>query len=90
MQQQRSTGASFQTMRIDDDTSLDLTRLHSSVLQSRGRIELTNSAGDSCVLISKVELDALEKALEILSSTDEVKEMSEQLSRIVAVTTCAQ
>ena len=35
----------------------------------KGRIEITNCGGGDCILISKAELESLERALEILSNT---------------------
>jgi hypothetical protein len=62
----------------------DLRDLHHLVVGQIGRIELRDGDGAACVLISKSELDALEQALDILSETKDVREMREELSRLVA------
>ncbi len=60
----------------------DLVRL---VAQGRKRINIPTSCGD-VVLISKVELEALEQALNILAETPEVKAIAHSLERIAAAT----
>ena len=58
---------------------------HGRVSQGHGRIELTrDGCADICVLISKAELDALERALEILSQTDGFAEMCRTLGSVAA------
>jgi hypothetical protein len=62
-----------------------LEKLHEDVVRFKGRIEITrNGCDDSCVLISKTELDSLERALAILSDTDGVKQMSGQIAQLAA------
>ena len=58
--------------------------LHHLVVGHTGRVELRDGDGQACVLISKSELDALEHALDILSQTEDVREMREELWRLVA------
>jgi hypothetical protein len=65
-----------------DGFSPQLLELHERVLGYTCRVELSDSAGNVCVLISKSELDALEKALEILSQTQDVATMRQQLSQL--------
>jgi PHD/YefM family antitoxin component YafN of YafNO toxin-antitoxin module len=60
-----------------------LTELHEQVTRRRRRIEITHD-GDSCVLISKVELAALERALEILSETEGFRVMSGKVAQLAA------
>ena len=56
---------------------------HSRVAQRHGRIELTmDGCDDVCVLISKAELQSLERALEILSETPDFRAMCSQLAEI--------
>jgi PHD/YefM family antitoxin component YafN of YafNO toxin-antitoxin module len=70
--------------------SLDLSRLrralarvHEQVSGRHGRIELTrDGCDDVCVILSKAELESLERALEILSETSEYKAMCENLSKL--------
>ena len=51
---------------------------HARVAEGHGRIELTaNGSGHTCVLISKQELDSLERALEILANTTDYHAMGE-------------
>ena len=66
----------------------NLASLHAFVTRTNGRIEITRpGTDDHCVLISKDELDALERALEILSDTDTVRAMCGQISELAAATT---
>lgn len=63
-----------------------LTELHEQVIRRQRRIELTRD-GESCVMISKQELDALERALEILAKTDGFRSMSRKIAQLAASTT---
>src|SRR5688500_13773 len=65
---------------------LNLIGLHAQVLTNYGRIELLRRGG-TCVLISKDELDSLEKALEILSATDTVRMMRQEIALVARVAT---
>jgi prevent-host-death family protein len=60
----------------------DLVKL---VAQGRKRIEIVTPAGD-VVLVSKVEIEALERALSIMSETAEFKAIAHSLHRIAAAT----
>jgi hypothetical protein len=64
----------------------DLHLLHQRICSGWGRIEIstTDSSGDCCVLISKAELETMEKALEILCEMPGGKEVCEGLTRIAA------
>lgn len=72
--------------------SLDVTRfrqalakLHEAVGCGHGRIEVTRrGCADVCVLISKAELEALERAIEILTESAEYKAMCENIAQLVA------
>jgi hypothetical protein len=60
-----------------------LARFHEHVAGRHGRIELTRAGCDDvCVILSKAELESLERALEILSESAEYKTMCENLSRL--------
>jgi PHD/YefM family antitoxin component YafN of YafNO toxin-antitoxin module len=76
-------------MNENDFPSLDinhaqqeLVKLYDRVASSRGRVELTKSdrPDDACIIISKRELESLERALQILSDTDEVKTLAHAIS----------
>ena len=57
--------------------------LHQRVSTGYGRIEITRKGGeDACVLISKAELETLEKTIELLSQSDHYREMCAQVSHI--------
>jgi PHD/YefM family antitoxin component YafN of YafNO toxin-antitoxin module len=79
-------------MSADCFQTLDVTRfrraladLHVRVGCGKGRIEVTRrGCEDVCVLISKAELESLERALQIFSDTAAFREMSEQIAQIVA------
>jgi hypothetical protein len=61
--------------------------LHEYVARTKGRVEITRPGSDDrCVLISHVELAALERALEILSNTDAVRDMCGQIAQLAAAT----
>ena len=70
--------------------SLDVNRLrdalaavHEQVSCQHGRIELTrDGCEDVCVILSRAELESLERALEILSETAEYKAMCENLNKV--------
>jgi hypothetical protein len=79
----------------DSHQTLDLERvrrdlhvLHDRITQSWGRIEITNSDGSNerCVLISKAELETMERALEILCEMPGGKEICEGLTRVAGET----
>ena len=71
-----------------------LRELHERVTRGNTRVEITrDGCDDCCVLISKAELDGLERALEILADTEQVRAMSDkvaQLATVVAQTDYAQ
>ncbi len=63
-----------------------LEKLHAEVVEFKGRIEVTrDGCDDCCVLISKAELESLERALAILSDSDGVKAMCGQLAQLAAI-----
>jgi hypothetical protein len=60
--------------------------LHELVARRRVRVEITRAGcDDCCVLISRQELDALERALAIVADTDGVKAVCERISELAAV-----
>ena len=72
--------------------TLDVTRfrqaiakLHEAVGCGRGRVEITRrGCDDASVLISKAELESLERALEILAESADYKAMCQNISQLVA------
>lgn len=65
----------------------NLHQLHEHVTRTLGRVEITRAGSEQrCVLISKQELDSLERALEILSDTDDVRDMSGKIAQLAAAT----
>jgi len=60
-----------------------LSELHEQVCRRRRRVELTRD-GECCVLISKDELNSLEKALEILADTDGFRTLSGKIAQLAA------
>ena len=51
----------------------------------KGRVEITNCEGHSCVMISKEELDLIESALEILSNLHEVQVLHEKVKHVLTL-----
>src|SRR4051812_13320839 len=65
----------------------NLAQLHEHVPRTDGRVEITRpGSNERAVIISKRELEALERALEILSDTDEVRDLSNKITHLAAVT----
>jgi hypothetical protein len=63
-----------------------LQKLHEQVARTTARVEITrDGCDDCCVLISKAELEGLERALEILADTEQVRAMSEKVAQLAAV-----
>ena len=63
-----------------------LQKLHEQVARTTARVEITrDGCDDCCVLISKAELDSLERALEILADTEQVRAMSEKVAHLASV-----
>ena len=64
-----------------------LASLHEFVTRTKSRIEITRPGSDErCILLSQEELAALERALEILSNTDDVRDMCGQIAQLAAAT----
>jgi PHD/YefM family antitoxin component YafN of YafNO toxin-antitoxin module len=80
--------ASFQTLDVGVARE-SLENLTERVIRDHGRVVITRDAtassdADACVLISKAELDGLERALEILSETESGAAMRDELLRVAA------
>jgi hypothetical protein len=73
-----------ETMSVQEvrENLVDLVKL---VVQGRKRVEIPTPWGD-VVLVSKVEIDALERALSIMAETPEFKAIAHSLHRIAAAT----
>lgn len=66
----------------------ELVQLHEHVARHDGRVEIVRQGSDDrCVLISKRELEALERALEILSNTEDMRHVGEKIAQLVAAAT---
>ena len=79
--------SAFQNFQTLDVTRFrqTLAKLHEAVGCGSGRIEVTRrGCNDVCVLISKAELESLERALEILAESAEYKAMCDSLTSVVA------
>lgn len=59
------------------------------VAQGKRRIEMSDSTGERYVLMSKVELDSLESAINILSDSDSFKEVCSSLNHLAAATSAS-
>jgi PHD/YefM family antitoxin component YafN of YafNO toxin-antitoxin module len=75
---------SFLSVNLDLER-IDVAELHRMVLKQTGRVELVTRDGQETVLITKSELRALEEALAILSDTQSVRAVREQLERVAAL-----
>lgn len=60
-----------------------LPSLHKRVVNTRARVEIVGDSPEAAVLISKVELDSLERALEILATTPGVSQVRRQVRQIL-------
>ena len=57
--------------------------LHGRVARGHGRVVITrDDCDDVCVLISRAELEGLERALEILSGTPDFQDMCKTLAAV--------
>jgi hypothetical protein len=78
------SGDCFQSMDITR-VRRALTDLHERVATGAGRVEVTCRGREHiCIIISKGELDALERALEILAGSDEYRAMSDTIIQVAA------
>ena len=63
----------------------ELAKLYEKVARDKERVEITQPGTEQrCVIISKEELDSLERALEILADSDQVKALRDSLSHLAA------
>ena len=79
---QQSSGGLFRTISAAE-ASATLAHLLEQVSSGVGRVEIVGTREDgACVLLSKAELDCLERALAILSGTHDAEQMRAQLQAI--------
>jgi len=65
--------------------SQSLAQLHEFVTLRDARVEITRPGSEErCVMLSKRELEALEKALEILSDTEGVRDIAGKIALLAA------
>ena len=63
----------------------DLLKVLCRIAREKGRVEITNCDGSSCVMISKDELDSIESALEILSNLHEVQFLHDKVKHVLTL-----
>lgn len=70
----------------------ELPKLHGQVIRNWGRIQITagngnsnGNDGDACVLMSRAELECLERALELFCESPQGKEICEEIGRVAGV-----
>jgi PHD/YefM family antitoxin component YafN of YafNO toxin-antitoxin module len=70
-----------------DGTTLgkDLLKVLCRIAREKGRVEITNCEGHSCVMISKEELELIESALEILSNLHEVQLLHDKVKHVLTL-----
>jgi PHD/YefM family antitoxin component YafN of YafNO toxin-antitoxin module len=73
----------FKTIDVNQ-AAHSLRSLLAQVSSGIGRIEIVDANGCVCVLLSKIELDTLERAISILSGTTQAQEMRDLLRAIAA------
>jgi PHD/YefM family antitoxin component YafN of YafNO toxin-antitoxin module len=62
-----------------------LAQLHEYVTSHDARVEITRAGSEErCVLVSRGDLEALERAVVILSNTADVRTISEKLAQLAA------
>jgi PHD/YefM family antitoxin component YafN of YafNO toxin-antitoxin module len=72
----------FKTLHVSE-AQQTLPHLHQRVARENGRVLIVDTDGTlNCVLLSKAELDSLERALEILSDGEHFKIACHALSRL--------
>ncbi len=78
----------FRTIEASELRGDVLLNLLCRTAQEKGRVEVSNCGGGSCVIISKDELEALERALEILADGDGLKSVCQSIEHLCD--TCRQ
>jgi PHD/YefM family antitoxin component YafN of YafNO toxin-antitoxin module len=76
--------ASFSTFDLTRARK-DLSSIYRKVADENARVEIRQPGdGQGCVVISKAELDSLEKALAVLSDAKAVRSLSNSLAQVAA------
>jgi PHD/YefM family antitoxin component YafN of YafNO toxin-antitoxin module len=79
----RSAGRVVAFQSVDATTAgPELSRLRQEVATTGRRVEITAADGATCVVISKTELDSLERAIELLSDNEQVRELTAAVGAI--------
>ena len=70
----------------------DLLRLYQRIACEKGRVEIVSPDRNECecVLISKAELDGLERAIELLANADGVRALAAEVANIAHAAEPAQ
>ena len=72
----------FQSLNLSQVQD-DLLKLYQRVACQKGRVEIEGGDGAcECVLISKVELESLERAIAILADTEGVRQLTDELAHV--------
>jgi hypothetical protein len=79
----------FQSVNIKQASEI-LRQLHQDVVLEKKRVELFDSVAGLSVIISKEELEGLERALAILSNTHDVQQMAEMLKAVARQSSAAE
>ena len=72
----------FQSLNLNKVQG-ELQALYRKVAAEKGRVEIVSGDGSSeCVLISKAELQSLERAIDVLADSEAVKQLSACLAEV--------
>src|SRR5947208_15734874 len=63
----------------------DVLKVLCRIAREKGRVEITNCDGSSCVMISKDELELIESALKILSNMNEVRLLHDKVKHVLTL-----
>lgn len=73
---------SFQSLDLDHVQG-QLLSIYERIACEKGRVEIVRNDGAcDCVLISKAELESLERAIEVLSDSEGVRELTVHLANL--------
>jgi hypothetical protein len=83
MSEELSSSSRLSSVELRSAAS-SIEHLFEHVVRRTGRVQITRADEQSCVLISKAELDGIEQALEILSASESGVAMRDTVLRAVA------